>query len=69
MHIEKNVSENLIATLLNLYPKTKDGLDARLDLVKLDVGKNFIQWKMMTEIKLYLMHLLQCLEKTFAMYV
>ena len=35
MHIEKNVSENLIATLLNLYPKTKDGLDARLDLVKL----------------------------------
>jgi hypothetical protein len=35
MHIEKNASENLIATLLNMYPKTKDGLDARLDLVEL----------------------------------
>ena len=35
MHIEKNVSENLIATLLNMCPKTKDGLDARLDLVEL----------------------------------
>ena len=27
MHIEKNVSENLIATLLNMYPKTKDALE------------------------------------------
>lgn len=35
MHIEKNVSENLIATLLNMYPKTKDGLDACQDLVEL----------------------------------
>ncbi len=32
MHIEKNVCDNLIGTLLNLDGKTKDNLKARLDL-------------------------------------
>lgn len=32
MHIEKNVAESLIGTLLNIPGKTKDGLTARLDL-------------------------------------
>ncbi|KAL3846266.1 hypothetical protein ACJIZ3_003669 [Penstemon smallii] len=32
MHIEKNVCESIIGTLLNLEGKTKDGLNARLDL-------------------------------------
>jgi hypothetical protein len=32
MHIEKNVTDNIIGTLLNLNCKTKDNLKARLDL-------------------------------------
>ncbi|XP_076885111.1 uncharacterized protein LOC143534533 [Bidens hawaiensis] len=32
MHIEKNVAESLIRTPLNIPGKTKDGLEARLDL-------------------------------------
>jgi len=37
MHIERNVCENLIATLLDIHCKTKDGLQARLDLVELGI--------------------------------
>ncbi|XP_020106666.1 uncharacterized protein LOC109722900 [Ananas comosus] len=32
MHIEKNVSDNLIGTMLNISGRTKDNLKARLDL-------------------------------------
>ena len=41
MHIEKNVFDNLIGTLLNIDSKTKDGLNARLDLA--EIGENGIQ--------------------------
>ncbi|XP_073133711.1 uncharacterized protein [Henckelia pumila] len=37
MHIEKNVCESLIGTLLNVPGKTKDGIAARLDLVEMNV--------------------------------
>ena len=37
MHLEKNVCENFIGTLLDILGKTKDGLNARLDLVQLGV--------------------------------
>ena len=37
MHIEKNVCESLISTLLNVPGKTKDGEAARLDLVDLEI--------------------------------
>ena len=33
MHIEKNVCESLIGTLLNIPRKPKDGENARLDMV------------------------------------
>ena len=32
MHIEKNVCDNVVGTLLNMEEKTKDNLKARLDL-------------------------------------
>ena len=35
MHIEKNVCEISIGTLLNIQGKTKDGLNTRLDLMKM----------------------------------
>ena len=37
MHIEKNVSENIIGTLMNIKGKTKDTLKARLDLVEMEI--------------------------------
>ncbi|KAK7256311.1 hypothetical protein RIF29_29752 [Crotalaria pallida] len=37
MHIEKNLFDGLIGTLLNMVGKTKDGLNARLDLLKLGI--------------------------------
>ena len=36
MHIEKNLCESIISTLLNIPGKTKDGLNGHLDLV--DMG-------------------------------
>ena len=35
MHIEKNVCESIIGTLLNILGKTKDGLNSRLDLLEM----------------------------------
>ncbi|XP_073152786.1 uncharacterized protein [Henckelia pumila] len=37
MHIEKNVCESLISTLLDIPGKTKDGVAARLDLVEMNI--------------------------------
>ncbi|GKF98611.1 hypothetical protein Tco_0297394, partial [Tanacetum coccineum] len=37
MHVEKNVAESIVRTLLHVSGKTKDGLNARLDLAELGV--------------------------------
>jgi len=37
MHVEKNVCDNLIGTLLNINGKTKDGLNAHLDLIEMNI--------------------------------
>jgi len=37
MHVEKNVCDSLIGTLLNINRKTKDGLNARLDLIEMNI--------------------------------
>ncbi|KAG2371826.1 uncharacterized protein HKW66_Vig0239470 [Vigna angularis] len=37
MHVEKNVCDSLIGTLLNIQGKTKDGVNARLDLVDMKI--------------------------------
>jgi len=37
MHVEKNVCDILIATLLNINGGTKDGLNARLDLIEMNI--------------------------------
>ncbi|GJV16268.1 hypothetical protein Tco_1361591 [Tanacetum coccineum] len=37
MHVEKNVAESLVGTLLHVLGKTKDGVNARLDLAELGV--------------------------------
>jgi hypothetical protein len=39
MHIEKNICENLIGTILNIIGKTKDTVKARLDLKDLRIRK------------------------------
>ena len=40
MHIEKNVCDNLVGTLLNIEEKTKDIINARLDLQDLKIRKD-----------------------------
>ena len=37
MHIEKNICDSLIGTLLNMEGKSKDGVKARLDLVDMGI--------------------------------
>ncbi|GKA24692.1 putative transposase-associated domain-containing protein [Tanacetum coccineum] len=37
MHVEKNVAKSIVGTLLHVLGKTKDGLNARLDLAELGV--------------------------------
>lgn len=39
MHIEKNICESLIATILNIVGKTKDTAKPRLDLKDLGIKK------------------------------
>ncbi|RVW62174.1 hypothetical protein CK203_062575 [Vitis vinifera] len=49
MHIEKNVCESIIGTLFNIPGKTKDGLNARLDLVEMGL-RNLVS---LEELKLF----------------
>ena len=37
MHIEKNVYENIVGTILNVDEKSKDNLQSRLDLVQMGI--------------------------------
>jgi len=37
MHVKKNVCDNLIGTLLNIQGKTKDGVNAPLDVVEMKI--------------------------------
>ena len=40
MHIEKNICDNIIGTLLNIEGKTKDTLKSRIDLTHLGIRKD-----------------------------
>jgi hypothetical protein len=40
MHVEKNVSEALVGTLLDISGKTKDTLNAQVDLEEMKLRKN-----------------------------
>jgi hypothetical protein len=40
MHVEKNVCKALVSTLLDIPGKTKDTLNARIDLEKMKLRKN-----------------------------
>ena len=42
MHVEKNVCDNIVGTLLNINGKTKDTNKARLDLADMNIRKNCI---------------------------
>jgi hypothetical protein len=39
MHIQKNVFESIIGTLLDIKGKTKEGLNSRVDMVNLGIKK------------------------------
>ena len=40
MHVEKNVCDSLIGTLLNIQGKTKDGVNGQLDLLEMNIRKD-----------------------------
>lgn len=40
MHVEKNVCDSIIGTLLNIPSKTKDGVNARLDLKEMGIRED-----------------------------
>jgi len=42
MHIQKNVFESLISTLLDIKMKTKEGLNSHFEMVQLGIKKSFI---------------------------
>jgi len=46
MHVEKNVCDNLIGTLLNINEKRKDGLNARLDFIEMNIRGKLAQIQM-----------------------
>ncbi|KAI5335470.1 hypothetical protein L3X38_025603 [Prunus dulcis] len=39
MHIEKNICDNIIGTLLNIEGKTKDTINARLDMIDMNIRR------------------------------
>ena len=43
MHIEKNVCDNVLGTLLNIGEKTKDNVYTRLDLKELGMREELIR--------------------------
>ena len=42
MHVQKNVFESLIGTLLDIKTKTKEGLNSHFDMMQLGIKKSFI---------------------------
>ena len=40
MHVEKNISDSILGTLLDIEEKTNDGLNARLDLQVMGIRKD-----------------------------
>ena len=42
MHIEKNVCESLVGTLLDISRRSKDGFGARMDLDEMGVRKELL---------------------------
>jgi hypothetical protein len=40
MHIEKNICDSILGTLLEMDGKSKDGMKARLDLQDLKIRKD-----------------------------
>ena len=46
MHVEKNVCDSLIGTLFNINEKTKDDLNAHLDLMEMNIRGELAPIKM-----------------------
>ncbi|PKA54906.1 hypothetical protein AXF42_Ash000742 [Apostasia shenzhenica] len=42
MHIERNIYDNIIGTLLNISGKSKDGLNTRLDMMNIGIRQQLV---------------------------
>ena len=66
MHVEKNVCDSLIGTLLNIQGKTKDGVNARLDLVEMKIQADLAPREVGRRTYLpYMLHYVQTREDKF----
>jgi len=63
MHVEKNVCDIIIDTLLNIPDKTKDNFKSILDLVEIRLRKELALEKRGQKIHIYLQHVILCLKK------
>ena len=67
MHVEKNLAESIVGTLLHIQGKTKDGLNARRDLVEMGIRQRLHPTISVDGKKAYMepaAHTLSKLEKT-----
>jgi len=53
MHIEKNICDNLLGTLLKLEGKTKDTVSSRIDLVAMGIQHKLHPYKEGHMVKLH----------------
>ena len=63
MHVEKNVCDSIIDTLLNIPDKTKDNFKSILDLVEMRLRKELALEKRGQIIHIYLQYVILCLKK------
>ena len=63
MHIEKNICENILWTLLKVEGKTKDTTNARLDLHDMNIRPQYHSVQQGTSLKFLKAHFLACAVK------
>ena len=61
MHIEKNVCDSIIGTLLNIPSKTKNEVKGKLDLVEMGIREQLAP-EQKEKIHIYHQHVILCLK-------
>ena len=62
MHVEKNICDSIIGTLLNITGKTKDGVKIRKDVVEIGVHKQLTP-EQKAQNTFFRQHAILCLER------
>jgi len=62
MHVEKNICDSIIGTLLNITGKTKDGVKIRKDVVEIGIRKQLVP-EQKGQNTFFHQHAIVCLER------